>query len=64
MARVLDIILIVALAAGFAVLSLYKMTLLYRYRDDPVKREALISSGQVFPKWLARWVFNEEADRR
>jgi hypothetical protein len=34
---------------------------LYRYRDDPVKREALISSGQAFPKWLAKWIFNEEA---
>jgi len=62
MAKVLDIILMVALVAGFAALSLYKLILWFRYRDDPVKREALISSGQVYPRRLAKWIFDEDAD--
>jgi hypothetical protein len=64
MAKVLDMLLLVVSAAGFAALSLYKLILLFRYRNDPVKREALISSGQVYPKRLAKWIFGEVADTR
>jgi hypothetical protein len=62
MAKVLDIILLTVFAATLAGLSVYKLILWFRYRDDPVKREALISSGQVYPKRLARWLLDEDAD--
>ena len=64
MAKVLDIILIVVFVAGIAALSLYKLILFFRYRNDRVKREALISSDQVYPKGLARWMIDEDADKR
>lgn len=64
MAKVFDIILLTVFAAAFAGLSLYKLILWFRYRDDPAKREALVSSGQVYPKRLAKWIFDEDADTR
>jgi len=64
MAKLLDMILIVVFVAGLAALSLYKLILLFRNPNDPVKREALISSGQVYPKRLAEWIFDEDADTK
>ena len=61
MTKVLDVILIVISAGVVVGLSLYKVTLFYRYRDDPAKREALFWSGQVYPKWLARFIFDEDS---
>ena len=57
--KVLDVILIVILVSAFVVLALYKLVLLLRYRNDLARREALISSGQVYPKWLAEFLFDE-----
>ncbi len=62
MAKIIDIILIMLLVVGLAAVTLYKLVLWFRYRYDPAKREALIASGQVYPKWLARFIFDEDAD--
>ncbi len=58
MAKIIDMILIMMLAIGLVALTLYKLILLFCYRHDPAKREALISSGQVYPKWLAKFIFD------
>jgi hypothetical protein len=57
----LDVILLATLVALFAALALYKVILLFCYRNDPAKREALISSGQVYPKRLRKFIFDEDA---
>ena len=59
--KILDVILIVILLSTLVALALYKLLLLLRYRNDPAKREALISTGQVFPKRLAKFLFDEDA---
>jgi hypothetical protein len=62
MARTLDLILIAIFVAVFAALTIYKVILAFRYRDDPAKREALISTGQVYPKRLMRFIFDENPE--
>ena len=62
MAEIIDTFLIIAMLAMIVALALYKVILWFRYRKDPIKREALISSGQVYPKRLAKWIFDEDAD--
>ena len=61
--KIIDLVLIglsmIAAAAGI----LYKLALWFRYRDVPVKRAALISSAQVYPKWLAKFIFDEWPQR-
>ena len=63
MARILDLILIVVSVAGFVALLLYKLVLMFRYRDDPAKLQALVWSDQVFPKRLHRFIYDEDADK-
>jgi L-asparagine transporter-like permease len=60
MAKMLDLILIVVAVAGFMALSLYKLVLMFRYRNDQDKLRALVSSGQVFPKRLHRFIYDED----
>jgi hypothetical protein len=62
MARTLDLVLIAIFFIVFAPLTIYKVILSFLYRDDPAKREALISTGQVFPKRLMRFIFDENPD--
>ncbi len=62
MARILDIILLTFLVAVLAAATLYKLKPWFRFRHDPTKLEALISSGQVYPEWLARFIFDGEAE--
>lgn len=62
MAKVLDVILIVIGFGVYAALSLYKLILLYRFRNDPAKREALVWTTQVYPKRLTRFILDEDAD--
>ena len=62
MAEIIDTIVTMALLAMMMALALYKLFLWFRYRNDPVKREALISSGQLYPKRLAKWIFDEDAN--
>jgi len=62
MARTLDLIVIVLFIAVFVALVLYKVILLFRYRDEPAKWEAVISTGQVYPKRLMQFIFDEKPD--
>ena len=62
MAKVFDVILLTVFGALLAGSSVYKLFLWFRYGDDPAKREALVSAGQVYPKRLARWLLDEDAD--
>jgi hypothetical protein len=64
MARILDVALIVTCLAVYMGLSAYKLLLLWRYRNDPAKREALISTTQLWPKRLHRFLIDEDADRK
>lgn len=43
-------------------LSVYKLTLWYRYRHDPEKREQVVYSGQNFPRQLRRFFMDEKRD--
>ena len=63
MARILDLILIVVSVAGFLALLIYKLVLMFRYRDDPDKLRALVWTDQVFPKRLQRFIYDEDADK-
>jgi uncharacterized membrane-anchored protein len=40
-------------------LSIYKLALWFRYRNDPEKRERVVYSFQSFPKELRRWFLGE-----
>jgi hypothetical protein len=62
MARILAITLIALFLAAFVALLLYKLVLMFRYRNDPDKLRALVSSGQVFPKPIKRFIYDEAAD--
>jgi nitrate reductase gamma subunit len=62
MVRMLDLIVIFLLVAVFVALTLYKVIVSFRYRNDPAKWEALISTGQVYPKRLMRFIFDENPD--
>jgi hypothetical protein len=62
MARILDLILIALFLTAFVALVVYKVALMFRYRNDPDKLRALASSGQVLPKRIKRFVYDEDAD--
>ena len=62
MTDVLDMSLAAILAAIFVALVAYKLFLLFRYRNDPAKREVLTSSGLIFPKRLAKWIYDEYSE--
>lgn len=64
MAKALDVILMLVLVVALAALALYKVILLFHYRNDPAKRDALISSGQAYPQRLAKFIFDEDSDTR
>lgn len=40
-------------------LSIYKVTLWFRYRNDPEKREKVVYSFQGLPRELRRWYLGE-----
>ena len=40
-------------------LSIYKVALWFRYRNDPEKRERVVYSFQSFPKEFRRWYLGE-----
>jgi hypothetical protein len=62
MARILDLILIALFLTAFVALLLYKLVLAFRYRNDPAKLRALASTGQVLPKRIKQFVYDEPAD--
>jgi len=59
MLATLDLIVRLILWAVFGALIVYKCALLFQYRHDAAKREALLSSGQVFPARLAKFIHGE-----
>ena len=64
MVRILDLILIVLSLGIFAALSVHKLVLMYRYRNDPDKLRAIgsVEGGQFLPKRIKRFVFDEPAN--
>jgi hypothetical protein len=40
----------------------YKLVLMLRYRNDPDKLRAVTGFGQVFPKRIKRFIYDEDAD--
>lgn len=58
MAKGLDLILVWGLLGA---LSLYKLVALFRHRNDPAKRQAIISTTQVFPEWLTKFIYGENS---
>ena len=63
MARALDLVLIAVSIVGFLALLVYKLALMYHYRDDPAKIQSLVWTDQVFPKRLQRFIYDENADQ-
>jgi hypothetical protein len=61
MTKNIDLVLVVFSFVLIAVLSVYKLVQLFRYRNDPLKRRALISTSQVYPEWLQRWMLGESS---
>jgi hypothetical protein len=50
---------ILALILG---LSIYKLVLWFRYRNDPEKRERVVYSGQIYPEKVRRFLMDEKMD--
>jgi len=64
MARMADVVIIVIGLALLAVLVVYKLYLFVRYRDDPVKREWLIFSTQIYPRKIVRFMVDSDYDEK
>jgi hypothetical protein len=64
MAKTLDLIIVGLTVCGCAAMVVYKFVLMHRYRDDPRKLEGLISSDQVYPKSIHRWLIDADYDER
>ncbi len=47
-----------------AVLSVYKLVQIYRYRKDPAKREWYSNQTQVFPEKIRRFVLDENYNEK
>jgi hypothetical protein len=47
-----------------AVLSVYKLVQIYRYRKDPAKREWFLNQTQVFPDKIRRFVLDENYNEK
>lgn len=62
MAKIAAVIFDALIGVLFVFLVGYKMLLLFRYRDDPAKRERLLWKNQVYPKWLARFIIPDDPD--
>lgn len=43
-------------------LSIYKLVLWFRYRNDPEKRERVVYSGQIYPEKIRRFLMDEKMD--
>ncbi len=43
-------------------LSLHKLVLWFRYRNDPEKRETVVYSGQIYPEKVRRFLMDEKMD--
>ncbi len=64
MAKTLDLILVGIALCGGAAMLIYKLILMHRYRDDPEKLDALVSSDQVYPKKIRRFIFDDDYNDR
>ena len=42
--------------------SIYKLTLWWRYRHDPAKRERVVFSTPIYPSRLRRFFYDEKED--
>jgi len=62
MVKTLNLILIALGWGSLMAILLYKLVLMFRYRNDPEKLRGLVSVGQVFPKRIKRFIFDEPAD--
>jgi hypothetical protein len=63
MARIFDVVLIAISLGGCAAMTLYKLILMFRYRNDREKLEWLVWTNQVFPKRLHRFMYDEVAGK-
>ena len=62
-ARVAGIIFSIVILAQVIGLSIYKLALWFRYRNDPVEREKIVYSGQIYPEKIRRFLMDEKADK-
>ena len=62
MVKILNLILIALGWGSLMAILLYKLVLMFRHRNDPEKLRALVSVGQVFPKRIKRFIYDEDAD--
>ena len=58
--NILRVAILGLLVAG----SAYKVGLLVRHRNDPEKRERLVSSGQVYPDAIRKFILDEKDERK
>ena len=58
-ASIVDAIIAIVTLALLIGLSIHKLALWFRYRNDPEKREQVVYSLQSFPKELRRWYLGE-----
>ena len=64
MVDTLDHVTVVLILVLMAVLSLYKLVLIYRYRNDPAKRNALFHTTEVYPKRISRWMVDQNYNEK
>jgi hypothetical protein len=60
----LDQVTLLLILVLMAVLSVYKLFQIYRYRNDPVKRKRLLNTTQVYPKKIKRWILDENYNEK
>jgi hypothetical protein len=64
MVHTLDFIIVILSVVLTAVLSVYKLVQIYRYRKNPAILDRLINTTQVFPKRIARWLVDENYNEK
>lgn len=64
MVGALNIAVVILSLVLAVVLSIYKLVQIYRYRNDPVKRERLLNTTQVYLEKIRRWILDENYNEK
>jgi len=64
MGGTLDYITVILGLVVVAVLSGYKLVQIYRFRNNPTKREWFLNQTQVFPEKIRRFVLDENYNEK
>jgi hypothetical protein len=63
MAWIAGTIFSIVILAQVIGLSVYKLALWFRYRNDPVEREKIVYSSRIYPEKVRRFLMDEKRDK-